>query len=65
MSKITAYFQGIFILWLFLFGFNAVIFYLSMLFSIGANIEEMILSSILKENCNDVKGLLWVFKRRK
>jgi phosphatidylglycerophosphate synthase len=65
MSKITAYFQGIFIIWLFLFGFNAVAFYLSMLFSIGANIEEMILSSILKENCSDVKGLLWVLKGRK
>ncbi len=65
MSKITAYFQGIFIMWLFLFGFNPVVFYLSMVWSIGANIEEMILSSILKENRSDVRGLYWILKGKK
>lgn len=65
MSKITAYFQGIFIMWLFLFGFNPAIFYLSMIWSIGANIEEMILSSILKENRSDVRGLYWILKQKK
>jgi phosphatidylglycerophosphate synthase len=65
MSKITAYFQGIFIMWLFLFGFNPVVFYISMLWSISANIEEMILSSILKVNQSDVRGLYWILKGKK
>lgn len=64
MSKVTAYFQGIFIMWLFLFGFNPVIFYISMFWSITANIEEMILSSILKENQSDVRGLYWIVKEK-
>jgi phosphatidylglycerophosphate synthase len=62
MSKITAYLQGIFIMWLFLFGFNPAVFYLSMIWSISANIEEMILSSMLKEHRSDVRGLFWVLK---
>lgn len=63
MSKITAYFQGAFIGWLFLFDYNSVLFYSAMVFSICANIEEMILSSILKSNTPDVKGLIWVLKK--
>jgi CDP-diacylglycerol--glycerol-3-phosphate 3-phosphatidyltransferase len=65
MSKITAYFQGIFIMWLFLFGFNPFVFYMSMMWSIAANIEEMILSSILKENRSDVRGLYWIIQQKK
>jgi phosphatidylglycerophosphate synthase len=65
MSKITAYIQGIFVMWLFLFGFNPIVFYLSMFWSICANIEEMILSSILKENQSDVRGLYWILKGEK
>jgi CDP-diacylglycerol--glycerol-3-phosphate 3-phosphatidyltransferase len=65
MSKITAYFQGIFIMWLFLFGFNPTVFYLSMIWSISANIEEMVLSSILKENRSDARGLYWIIKEKR
>jgi phosphatidylglycerophosphate synthase len=65
LSKATAYAQGIFIMSLFFWGYSAIFFYISMAICIIANIEEMILTSLLKNYENDVKGLYWVLKRKK
>jgi cardiolipin synthase (CMP-forming) len=63
LSKITAYAQGAFIMSLFLFGFKPYLFYPAMALCICANIEEMILSSLLATYEADVKGLGWVLRR--
>jgi CDP-diacylglycerol--glycerol-3-phosphate 3-phosphatidyltransferase len=65
LSKSTAYFQGAFVLSLFFWGFQWFLFYPSMTLCITANVEEMILSSVLRTHASDVKGLFWVLKERK
>jgi len=65
MSKATAYAQGAFVISLFLFGFKCYLFYPAMVLCIAANIEEMVLTSLLKEYEYDVKGLYWVLGRLK
>lgn len=65
LSKLTAYFQGVFIISLFFFGYVPFLFYPAMIIAILANIEEMVLTSLIKEYAHDVKGLYWVLKNRK
>ena len=65
LSKATAYLQGAFIMSLFFWGIKPYFFYPAMVLSIAANIEEMILTSILPTYEHDVRGLYWILKRRK
>jgi cardiolipin synthase (CMP-forming) len=65
LSKLTAYVQGIFVMSLFLFGYHWYLFYPAIAISIAANIEEMILTSLLPKYESDVKGLYWVLQRRR
>jgi len=65
MSKITAYVQGAFVMSLFFWGFQWYLFYPAMIICICANIEEMILTSIIDGYESDVKGLYWVLQRGK
>jgi CDP-diacylglycerol--glycerol-3-phosphate 3-phosphatidyltransferase len=65
LSKITAYAQGAFAVSLFVFGFKWYLFYPAMALGILANIEEMILSRLLQNYENDVKGLFWVLQKKK
>jgi len=63
-SKATAYLQGAFVVTLFFRGFVSWLFYPAMIVGILANIEEMLLTSFVKEYAHDVKGLYWVLKKR-
>jgi len=64
LSKITGYLQGSFILVLFLFGFYAWLFYLSISVGIIACLEEIIIIILLKTPMINVKGLFRVLKNR-
>jgi CDP-diacylglycerol--glycerol-3-phosphate 3-phosphatidyltransferase len=65
LSKATAYAQGVFVISLFLFGFNGYLFYPAMVLCIAANTEEMILSSLFAAYESDIKGLCWVLSARR
>jgi len=60
LSKVTAYFQGAFVMSLFLFGFKGYLFYPAISICILANVEEIILARILPAHECDVKGLPWL-----
>ncbi|MBN2738037.1 MAG: CDP-alcohol phosphatidyltransferase family protein [Spirochaetales bacterium] len=64
LAKITAYFQGAFVLSLFFFGYQWFLFYPAAIIGIVSCIEDMILSSILKNYEHDTKGLYWVLKNK-
>jgi cardiolipin synthase len=64
LSKATAYGQGAFIISLFFWGFQSFLFYPAMALCIAANIEEMILTSLIPTYDSDVRGLYWVLRER-
>ena len=60
LSKIVANLLGLFIGWLFLFGFEPWLLYLAAGASIVASLEELALLRALPEWRADVRGLWWV-----
>ena len=65
LSKAMAYFQGIFIMILFFFGFKPYLFYPACFIGIIANMEEYLLLYFLPVEGSNVKGLYWVLKQKK
>lgn len=61
-SKAGGYMQGIFFFIWFVFGFNAVIFYVVILFGIMTFIEQSFIAIISTELKSNVKGLYWIIK---
>jgi len=64
LSKLVANLLGLFIGWLFLFGFEPWLLYLAAGASIVASLEELALLKVLKEWRADVRGLWWVLRER-
>jgi len=62
LSKIVANLLGLFIGWLFLFGFEPWMLYLAMGASIVASLEEIALVARLPRWRADVRGLWWVWR---
>jgi phosphatidylglycerophosphate synthase len=59
-SKIVANLLGLFVGWLFLFGFEPWLLYLAAGASIAASLEELALIVLLPQWSADVRGLWWV-----
>jgi CDP-diacylglycerol--glycerol-3-phosphate 3-phosphatidyltransferase len=64
LFKITGYLQGAFIVTLFVFDFNLLLFYFAVIVGIIASIEEIIIVSIIPKPISNVKGLYWLLKNR-
>ena len=62
LSKIVANLLGLFIGWLFLFGFAPWMLYLAMGASIVASLEEIALVARLPKWRTDVRGLWWLWR---
>jgi cardiolipin synthase (CMP-forming) len=62
--KANALLQGLFILDLFLLGFNVYLYYFAMSFGILACLEMISVGLVLDEPASDVKGLYWVLRRK-
>jgi CDP-diacylglycerol--glycerol-3-phosphate 3-phosphatidyltransferase len=62
LSKIVANLLGLFIGWLFLFGFEPWLLYIAAGTSIVASLEELALLRVLPEWRADVRGLWWVWR---
>jgi len=65
LSKIVANLLGLFIGWLFLFGFEPWMLYLAMGASIVASLEEIALVARLPTWRADVRGLWWLLRERR
>ena len=65
LSKVVANLLGLFIGWLFLFGFEPWMLYLAAGTSIIASLEELALLKALPEWRADVRGLWWVLRERR
>lgn len=65
LSKIVANLLGLFIGWLFLFGFEPWLLYLAGSMSIVASLEELALLKVLPQWQADVRGLWWVLRGRR
>jgi CDP-diacylglycerol--glycerol-3-phosphate 3-phosphatidyltransferase len=64
LSKLVANLLGLFIGWLFLFGFEPWLLWLAAGASIVASLEELALLMVLTEWRADVRGLWWVLRER-
>lgn len=62
LSKLVANLLGLFIGWLFLFGFEPWLLYLAAGTSILASLEELALLALLPRWRADVRGLWWVWR---
>ena len=62
LSKLVANLLGLFIGWLFLFGFEPWLLYLAAGMSILASLEELALLALLPRWRADVRGLWWVWR---
>lgn len=65
LAKISAVFQGTFMLWLFFVEVEYWLFYAAIAFSIIETIEEVILIILFPTWRSDVRGLLWVLNERR
>jgi len=65
LSKVVANLLGLFVGWLFLFGFEPWMLYLAAGTSIIASLEELALLRALPEWRADVRGLWWVLRERR
>ena len=65
LSKVVANLLGLFIGWLFLFGFEPWMLHLAAGTSIVASLEELVLLRVLPEWRADVRGLWWVLRERR
>ena len=64
-SKVVANLLGLFIGWLFLFGFEPWLLYVAAAASIVASLEELALLSLLPRWRANVRGLWWVLRERR
>jgi CDP-diacylglycerol--glycerol-3-phosphate 3-phosphatidyltransferase len=62
LSKIVANLLGLFVGWLFLFGFQPWLLYVAAGGSILASLEELVLLAVLRDWRSDVRGLWWVLR---
>lgn len=60
LSRVAAYSQGIFVMALFLWGYQAWLYYAMVGLSAVALLEEVVLLCVLSEWRADVRGLYWV-----
>ncbi len=65
LNRINAYAQGIFIMSLFLFGYNGWIFYPLIALSLLAYLEEVVMIALLKEWQPNIHSLYFVLKVRR
>jgi cardiolipin synthase (CMP-forming) len=64
LNRISVYAQGIFVMSLFLWGYQAWMFYPMITLAIAASLEEFLLLYLLRECQTDVRGLYWVLSNR-
>lgn len=64
-SKVVANLLGLFIGWLFLFGFEPWLLYVAAGASIAASLEELALLSLLPRWRANVRGVWWVLRERR
>lgn len=64
LSKLAAYAQGIFVISLFLWGYQRWLFHTMIALTIAASSEEFLLLYLLPEKRVDVRGLYWVLPNR-
>ena len=65
LAKLSAILQAIFILSALFFSPNYTLFYIMIILGFLETIEEIILIFLIKEWASDIKGIYWVFKKRK
>ncbi len=65
LAKLSAIFQAIFLVYLFLFGVKLWLFYTAIILSIVETVEEIILILLFSNWIANVKGLFWVLKIKK
>jgi CDP-diacylglycerol--glycerol-3-phosphate 3-phosphatidyltransferase len=65
LAKLSAILQAIFILSALFFSPNYTLFYIMIILGFMETIEEIILIFLIKEWASDIKGIYWVFKKRK
>jgi cardiolipin synthase len=63
-AKIAGYIQGFFFFVLFVFGFNAIFYYIIIIWGILSFIEQTAIVIISSESKSNVKGLYWVLKAK-
>lgn len=63
-SKANAVFQGIFIVTLFVFGFNVALYYFAMGFGILACLEAIGVSLVIEKPISNARSLVWILARR-
>ncbi len=63
-SKIGGYMQGAFFFVLFVFCFNSIFYYITIVFGILTFIEQIIIVLIMSELKSNVKGLYWIIKEQ-
>jgi len=63
LAKLSAVFQGVFMLWLFFIGVEYWLFYAAVAFSILETVEEIWLIILFPKWRANVKGLLWVLNK--
>ncbi|EEI90849.1 CDP-alcohol phosphatidyltransferase [Sphingobacterium spiritivorum ATCC 33300] len=63
--KVTGYVQGVFIFTFFIFGVSTIYFYIMLVISFLAYMEELLLVSILPELRSNVKSSLFVWNKSK
>ncbi|MGA9993336.1 MAG: hypothetical protein WBP86_13505, partial [Thiobacillaceae bacterium] len=64
LSRATAYALGGFIAVLFLWGFNASLFWAGVFLAVASQLEEFILLAMLPEWTPNVGGLYWLLRQR-
>jgi phosphatidylglycerophosphate synthase len=64
VNRISVYAQGIFVMSLFLWGYQSWLFYPMIILAIAASLEEFLLLYLLPECRMDVRGLYWVLSNR-
>ncbi|QQT27653.1 CDP-alcohol phosphatidyltransferase family protein [Sphingobacterium spiritivorum] len=63
--KVTGYVQGVFIFTFFIFGVSTIYFYIMLVISLLAYMEELLLVSVLPELRSNVKSSLFVWNKSK
>lgn len=63
LMRLAAYVQGVFLISLFLWGYNAWIFWLMVTFSATALLEELLILCLLPHYRSDVRGLYSILHR--
>jgi len=65
VNRIAAYSQGIFVMSLFLWGYQGWLFHIMIALTIVASLEEFVLLGVLPKWRSDVRGLYWVLADRR